>query len=124
MNIVPHAMIAAAVVLIAGGCGSDSDVATSVVAGDGSTIEVEAHSYGFDPEEIHLAAGDAVTIRLTARGAHHDFVVDEADFALAADQGETDEGTLTAPAPGDYAFYCSIPGHRSAGMEGVLVVDP
>jgi plastocyanin len=24
--------------------------------------------------------------------------------------------------PGTYAFYCSVPGHRAAGMQGVLVV--
>lgn len=29
--------------------------------------------------------------------------------------------TLTLP-PGRYSFYCSIPGHRAAGMHGTLVV--
>ena len=31
--------------------------------------------------------------------------------------------TLTLDlAPGTYSFYCSVPGHRSAGMQGTLVV--
>jgi plastocyanin len=32
-------------------------------------------------------------------------------------------GEINFPAPGDYTFYCSVPGHRAGGMEGVITAD-
>ncbi|HLE96401.1 MAG TPA: plastocyanin/azurin family copper-binding protein [Candidatus Thermoplasmatota archaeon] len=39
-----------------------------------------------------------------------------------ADAGMSAEATFIAPAPGEYAFYCSVGEHRSQGMEGKLTV--
>ncbi len=36
-------------------------------------------------------------------------------------KGESKTLTITLK-PGTYKFYCSVPGHRMAGMEGTLVV--
>jgi len=37
--------------------------------------------------------------------------------------GAKDQATFPLQ-PGTYTFYCDIPGHRQAGMEGHIVVDP
>ena len=33
-------------------------------------------------------------------------------------------GATISIQPGTYTFYCSIPGHREAGMVGTLIVEP
>jgi hypothetical protein len=32
-------------------------------------------------------------------------------------------GVAFFPAPGDYVYFCSIPGHEQAGMHGVVHVS-
>lgn len=117
-----------AVAALASGCGSDSGsdsgADSSTDERSDTTIEITGRSFRFEPDEIRVHAGQPATLRLTALGDHHDLVIDAFDFHVAADQGERSEATLSAPTEGRYPFYCSVPGHRDAGMEGTLVVGP
>lgn len=138
--------VAVAVALTLAGCGSDDSSSesgrtestandagnddgehahdeTSAVAADARRIEVTAESLEFDPAEIRVDAGEDIAIVLTSSDILHDFIIDELDAHVAADRDETVEGGFTADAPGTYTYYCSVPGHRSAGMEGTLVVE-
>jgi cytochrome c oxidase subunit II len=103
-----------------GGMGHDD---TSPVADGARRIEVTATSFEFDPEEITVTAGEDVAIVLTSEDLLHDFTIDELDAHVAADADETSEGGLRADEPGRYTFYCTVAGHRDAGMEGTLIVD-
>ena len=100
-----------------GGHGGNSDVAD-----DARTISVSATSFEFDPPIIEVEAGEAIEIELTAKDLEHDFVVDELDAHVAAAAGETATGGFVAGEAGTYTYYCSVAGHRDAGMEGKLVV--
>ncbi|HUF58697.1 MAG TPA: plastocyanin/azurin family copper-binding protein, partial [Actinomycetota bacterium] len=98
-----------------GGNGGDGDASISVTGTDALT---------FEPSQLSAEAG-SVTIELTSEQAvEHTFVVEEASDAevVAAAPGETSTGTIQLE-PGTYTFYCDIPGHREAGMEGTLEVE-
>lgn len=96
---------------------------SSDVADDARRIEVTATSFEFDPDEIRVAAGESVAIVLTSEDILHDLTIDELDAHVAADRGETATGGFTADEAGTYTYYCSVPGHREAGMEGTLTVE-
>jgi nitrite reductase (NO-forming) len=101
--------------LVTGGGGEDGET--------GGPIELEAAITGFTPADVEAAEG-AIAVTITNLDAfEHDFTIDELDVQLVMGANETVEGTFEA-GPGTYTFYCSIPGHREAGMEGTLTVLP
>ena len=102
--------------------GMDGHGESTPVADGARRIEVNATSFAFDPDAITVDVGEDVAIVLTSDDLLHDFTVDEIDVHVAADKDETAEGGLKAETAGDYTYYCTVPGHREAGMEGTLTV--
>lgn len=83
-------------------------------------ISVGATEFAFDPSAIELSAGVAATVTLANTGTvEHDITVDALSVKIFAKPGETVSGMVTAEA-GTYDFYCSIPGHKEAGMVGTF----
>ena len=80
----------------------------------------------YNPETATATVG-SVNITLDNTGAlEHNIVwVEEGDpenpFVYTA-PGESASNTHDFDAPGEYQFYCSIPGHREAGMTGALTI--
>jgi len=93
------------------------------VADGARRIEVAASSLEFNPDEITVTAGEDIAIVLTSDDLLHDFTIDEVDVHVAAERGETAKGGLRVDEPGEYTYYCTVTGHREAGMEGTLVVE-
>src|SRR6266508_4621451 len=88
-------------------------------------IAITATAFNFDATEIHVRAGENITIVLTASDTTHDFTIDELGFHVAASPGQPGRGSFHAPATaGRYTAYCSVAGHRQAGMTATVVVDP
>nr|MCU0464444.1 multicopper oxidase domain-containing protein [Anaerolineae bacterium] len=96
--------------------GGDPSMAFVGVGGDIDGI--------FNPELV-VNLGD--TVRITVINGDpmlHDLKIDE--FGVYTGELLEDEQTVTvefvANQPGVFKYYCSIPGHRQIGMEGVLTV--
>ncbi len=107
-------------------------------------ITVTASDFKFEPEEIAIAANRPVKIVLQNAGAvEHDWSIMEIpvvgvtesgdehsmgntaqmpDVHVAAMHGQSGHLEFTPTAPGTYAFWCTVPGHKETGMVGKLVV--
>jgi nitrite reductase (NO-forming) len=74
---------------------------------------------------LSAAEGQVVQITLiNGEGATHDIVFPDEDARSPRVTGKGSSTTLAfrAGKAGDYLYYCSVPGHREAGMEGQFVV--
>ena len=93
------------------------------------TVELTSPEDGallFDPESLEVPAGEVSIDYTNPSPVPHNVAIEADGKALA--QGATvsggESGAATAELkPGEYVFYCSIPGHREAGMEGPLTVE-
>jgi plastocyanin len=91
-----------------------------------STVPLAAvpNAIAFNTKTLSAKAGK-VTIAFTNSGAlEHNVTIAQGNTVLGATptfSGGAKSVTLTLK-PGTYTFYCSVPGHRAAGMEGTLNV--
>ncbi|MDA1240762.1 MAG: cupredoxin domain-containing protein [Chloroflexi bacterium] len=131
-------------VLVACGGGNQAESTTDASLGEPSaSVELVMRDIAFAPTALEARAGEVLEIRLRNTGSlFHDFVIDEVDAAVAVTEpagrvGRADTAVYVgldgrkstvvqvgAAIPGTYEFYCSVAGHRQAGMQGTLTVLP
>jgi nitrite reductase (NO-forming) len=76
---------------------------------------------------LSAAEGQIVQITLiNGEGAEHDIVFPDqaARSSRVVGKGASTTIAFQVPKSGDFLYYCSVPGHRLAGMEGRFVVTP
>lgn len=98
--------------------------------GAASTVELEADPGGgleYTQEEVTAKAGDVTIDFNNPQPLGHDVDVEgEGGESLGKTEIVTEGSstvTLKGLKPGKYTFFCSVPGHREAGMEGTLTVE-
>jgi uncharacterized cupredoxin-like copper-binding protein len=92
----------------------------------GQQIKILAREFTYEPKEVQARPGEIVFAVENAGAIEHNFLVDDASGRTVAkvaviSPGETEQVRLTARA-GTYQIYCDLPGHREAGMAGILRV--
>jgi plastocyanin len=114
-------------VLTAGGEGQKARAAPAGASPTSSTLALTADPSGglsYNVRHATITAG-ADTVQLVNRSpVPHNVTIAQGSKTIAATktiQGATATTTATLP-PGEYVFYCSVPGHRQAGMQGTLTV--
>ena len=134
----PIMLTAAIAALALAGCGGD-DATTSAAAPEDvntftTTTPDESFAVSADPDgalaytetELSVPAGSITVDFENPASIPHDVVVEDADGEELMRTETVSESSVTATAelePGTYTFYCSVPGHRDAGMEGTLTVN-
>jgi len=121
MRTSPALTASLALVLLVTACGGDG-TAGSDDGASGDVLTIVATEYEFTPAEVSIPADTPTEVLLVNEGiVEHDWTIDELGVEIYAAASESASATVTAAA-GTYDVYCSIPGHRDLGMEGVLNV--
>lgn len=92
---------------------------------DAPVMHVFASEFSYDTATSEVEAGKPFSIQIHNEGnLEHDitFVGLESEFGLHVLPGEDNIGTFSIDEPGEYLYYCTVLGHREAGMTGTLIV--
>ncbi len=128
------------------GCQGDDREDVEVAANPDQTVEIMMTDMAFAPAEISADADRQVRLVFRNEGAlSHDFTISEMPHGdmrmmgsasrgghahdarenavhIAVDPGTTATLDLETTEAGTFEFFCSVPGHREAGMAGSFTV--
>jgi len=111
-----------------GGAAAGGGREASGGAGGGSTVEFEADPEGnlaYTTTEASAEAGKVTIDFNNPQSLPHDVAIEASSGKTVAQTdliGNEETSTTANLKSGTYTFYCSVPGHREAGMEGTLTV--
>jgi plastocyanin len=107
---------------------TDTTATDEGAGGAGGTIRVTADPGGqlaYEQKSLTAKPGRNTIEFSNPASVPHDVKIEQDGNDIGGTDEVTD-GDATATVPleaGEYTFYCSVPGHRQAGMEGTLTVE-
>lgn len=115
--------------------------ACAPASGAAQSLTLVFKDISYEPSTLEVTAGEPVALTLINNGAlEHDFSIEKiavtsvsesnpgwhshihGDLHASVNPGETNVLTFTPTEPGTYNFFCTVAGHKAAGMEGTLIV--
>lgn len=96
-------------------------------AAGGSTLKIAAAESGlaYASDEASAEAGKVTVEFENPQPIEHDVAIETFNGEVLGQTETITEGSDSTEIelkPGTYKFFCTVPGHRQAGMEGTLVV--
>lgn len=96
--------------------------------GGGAALEIEADPNGqlaYTTTEASAKAGKVTIAFKNPQSLTHDVAIEDSSGKQVGKTELIANGATSTSVnlkPGTYHFYCTVPGHREAGMEGTLTV--
>ncbi len=104
------------------GCGGGGSGLPAVEGPTSEVLELVGSEFKYEPDAIAVAAGSVPVVLRNVGLVVHDLRIEgKPRFLVEAGAGQTANATWRLP-EGRFRIYCSIEGHRAAGMEGILEV--
>jgi uncharacterized cupredoxin-like copper-binding protein len=101
---------------------------SSPAAGASTSLKLAANPEGqltYNTKQLSAPAGKVTITMANSSPVEHNVTVAQGSVVLGATPTFTGGSKILTVnlKPGTYTFYCSVPGHRQAGMEGTLTVS-
>ncbi len=119
------AAISMIVAVIAAGIAAtrDDDSGSASAAGEPMVVDVTLGEFFVEPATLTVPAGTVLTLNVTNAGAMpHDLKLNGESGTAILEPGQSEEVSLGAMEQSGEA-WCTIPGHREAGMSMQIIVD-
>lgn len=96
-------------------------------AGSASALDIETASSGlaYSSNSATAKAGKVTVDFTNPQAISHDVAIESSGGEVIGQTETTAEGSDSTEVelePGTYTYFCTVPGHREAGMEGTLTV--
>jgi plastocyanin len=107
-------------------CGGHGSVpayrAADTPSGETLNVDVVLRNYSFSPRRFEVQSGDVIEFNLRSIDIMHNFTIQELGIEWQVLKEESVQQRAVFDTLGEFRLICTIPGHESMGMFGLVSV--